>query len=232
LTDVELEALMHLLKYHQPGATPQLHQFTMASSSSPVEESRGIASFNALSQFVSLWIIDSVATDHACYSLSMFSSYTKVPPIPVRLPNGSIVKTYIIGDIHITNTLTLTSVLYLPHFTYNLISVSKVTHQLGCTFTFASNVCTIHDSEQKMIGSGKKLNGLYYLEGTNGSVHSSTNKSFSSGTICNAFSIPQSALWHFLFGHASTSRLALMHKLYPSICFNKDCVCDVFHVAK
>jgi hypothetical protein len=59
LTDVELEALMHLLKYHQPGATPQLHQFTTTSSSSPVEESRGIASFNALSQSVSLWIIGS-----------------------------------------------------------------------------------------------------------------------------------------------------------------------------
>jgi hypothetical protein len=83
-----------------------------------------------------------------------------------------------------------------------------------------------------MIGSAKKLNGLYYLIGTSGSVHSSTNKSSSSGIVCNVFSIPQSALWHFRFGHASTARLALMHKLYPSICFNKDCVCDVCHLAK
>jgi hypothetical protein len=230
LSDAELQALRNLLKIHTPSATSQLHQFTTASSSSPAEAPRGIASFNSISDSISLWIIDSGATDHACSSLSMFTHYTKVPPIPVRLPNGSIVKTDTIGDIHITDSLVLTNVLYLPHFTYNLISVSKVTQQLACSFTFAPNMCTIHNSQQRMIGSGKVLNGLYYLEGTTDSVHS-LNKP-SSGTVCTFFSIPQSALWHFRFGHASNSRLEIMHKMYPSISFNKDCVCDICHLAK
>ncbi|GAU15708.1 hypothetical protein TSUD_307180 [Trifolium subterraneum] len=225
----EFEALRSLLKNHKPSASPHLHQFTTASSSSSAEDTRGITSFNALSPN-SLWIIDSGATDHACSSLSMFSHYTKVSPIPVRLPNGSIVNTDIIGDIHITDTIALTNVLYLPHFTYNLLSVSRVTHQLACTFTFAFNMCTIHNSQQRMIGSGKLLNGLYYLEGTNASTHSLVKPV--TGTVCTVFSIPQSALWHFRFGHASNSRLEIMHKSYPSISINKDCVCDVCHLAK
>jgi hypothetical protein len=101
-----------------------------------------------------------------------------------------------------------------------------------------------------MIGLGDRINGLYRL-----TVHKSTispavttypafnhsvsiNKNVAACNkdvnACNLNSsiIPVSALWHFRFGHASTARLALMHKLYPSICFNKDCVCDVCHLAK
>jgi hypothetical protein len=162
LSDAEFHALKNLLKNHKSDSTPQLHHFTAGSSSSSVvEDTRGIVSFNSMSHSEALWIIDSGATDHACYSLTMFSSYTKVKPIPVRLPNGSIVKTDIIGDICITDSLTLTNVFYIPHFTYNLLSVSKVTKHLSCSFIFADSVCTIYDSQQRMIGSGKLLNGRY-----------------------------------------------------------------------
>jgi hypothetical protein len=171
-----------------------------------------------------------MATNHGCYSLNLFSSYTKVRPIPVKLPNGSIVKIGIVGDIHIIDSLILTNAFYLPHFTYNLLSVSKVTNQLSCTFTFANSVYAIYDSQQRMIGSGKLLNDLYYLEGTHSSLHKLSK--FSSGIVCATLFIPQSALWHFRFGHASSARLEIMNKLYPSICVNKDCFCDVCHLAK
>jgi hypothetical protein len=90
-----------------------------------------------------------------------------------------------------------------------------------------------------MIGLGKLLNGLYYLEGTpksscsyNKSCSGTICSNSSSGTACTIFSIPQTALWHFRLGHASHARLEIMHKLYPSISVNKDCICDVCHLAK
>src|ERR1044072_5175381 len=36
-----------------------------------------------------LWILDTGATDHICFDLSMFSDHKNVVPNPVNLPNGS-----------------------------------------------------------------------------------------------------------------------------------------------
>jgi hypothetical protein len=136
----------------------------------------------------------------------------------------------IIGEIVITNLLTITNVLYLPHFKYNLLSVSRITKDLNCTFAFADNVCIIQNAQQKMIGSGRLINGLYYLEGTPSSV--TLYSTIAPGTVCTSVSFPRSALWHFRLGHASDSRLQILQKLYPSIVLNKTCVCDVCHLAK
>ncbi|GAU40997.1 hypothetical protein TSUD_92220 [Trifolium subterraneum] len=82
---------------------------------------------------------------------------------------------------------------------FNLISVSKVTQDLHCTFRFTDHICIIQNSLQRTIGSAKFVHGLYYLEGT------SPNSRPSPGTVCNSINIPSSAVWHFRFGHASYS---------------------------
>jgi transposase InsO family protein len=239
LSAEELQALRTLLQVNgsKAQAAPKINQFTTKptlepSSSYSFEESRGTAyvSCNSISDSIDMWIIDSGATDHACYSLSLFSKYRRVKPIPVKMPNGSMAQTDIVGEIIITDLITITNVLYLPHFKYNLLSVSRVTKDLHCTFAFADNVCIIQNYQQKMIGSGRLINGLYYLEGIPSSVSlSSPNVS---GIVCTSVSIPQSALWHFRLGHASNSRLQIMQQMYPSIVLNKECVCDVCHLAK
>ncbi|GAU29576.1 hypothetical protein TSUD_153260 [Trifolium subterraneum] len=176
-SEAEFQALRKLLQNSQVGTTSQMNQFASnlmdkASSSSPIEETRGnfYVNYNSLSNSVDMWIIDSGATHHACYSLSMFSKYTKIKPIPVRMPNGSMAQTDIIGEVQVTDLITLQNVLYLPHFKYNLLSVSRVTHSLNCTFAFTDRICAIYDSQQKMIGSVRLHNGLYYLESTGSSI--------------------------------------------------------------
>jgi hypothetical protein len=165
----ELQALRTLLQVHgsKTQIAPQLHQFSTkskldSSPSSSFKEPRGTSyvSCNSISDSIDMWKIDSGATDHACYSLSLFSKYRRVKPIPVKIPNGSMAQADIIGEIVITNLLTITNVLYLPHFKYNLLSVSRITKDLNCTF--ADNVCIIQNAQQKMIGSGRLINGLYY----------------------------------------------------------------------
>jgi hypothetical protein len=78
-----------------------------------------------------------------------------------------------------------------------------------------------------MIGSGRMINDLYYLEGTQSLIQPL------SGKKCNSVAIPKTALWHFRLGHTSLNRLELMKKLYPDIEVNKiDFCCDICHLAK
>ena len=73
------------------------------------------------------WVLDSGATDHVSASLSSFKSYTKLnPPILVKFPNGHHVSATHSGDVCISDSIVLFSVLYVPAFSFNLISISKM----------------------------------------------------------------------------------------------------------
>ncbi|KAL4350290.1 hypothetical protein AHAS_Ahas10G0127200 [Arachis hypogaea] len=48
----------------------------------------------------------------------------------VNLPDGSTTTTNICGTVQLSKHLILTNVLFIPHFKYNLISVSKLTKSL------------------------------------------------------------------------------------------------------
>jgi hypothetical protein len=170
LSTEEYQALMALLKSSKIEASSS-HQINslknVASSSSNTQQGTVIsASCFSIVGSLDTWILYSGATDHVCYSLSLFTKYHTVHPIPVKLPNGSIVSTDIVGDINVTSHITLHNVLYMPKFSFNLISISKVSQDLNCAFVFTDNVCYIQNSMQKMIGSGRQVDGLYYLEGT------------------------------------------------------------------
>jgi len=47
-----------------------------------------ILTLNNLQHDRNYWILDSGATDHVCSSLSEFTSYKSIKPIPISLPNG------------------------------------------------------------------------------------------------------------------------------------------------
>ena len=73
------------------------------------------------------WILDSGATDHMVLSIHFFTTITSSIQISVRLPNGDMVKVTHVGTIKVSATLTLEHVLYIPSFSFNLISISKLT---------------------------------------------------------------------------------------------------------
>ncbi|KAJ0034730.1 hypothetical protein Pint_25880 [Pistacia integerrima] len=77
-----------------------------------------------------LWIVDTGATDHIAHSLSSFDSYKQIKPILVTLPNGSNINAQYSGVVSLTDKLVLTNVLYIPEFSFNLISVTKLTSSL------------------------------------------------------------------------------------------------------
>ncbi|XP_040955976.1 uncharacterized protein [Gossypium hirsutum] len=91
----------------------------------------------------SFWIVDTGATDHITHSLSSFTFFKRIKPIFVTLPNGSKVSAHFSGTVIFNDHLCLTDVLYIPQFSFNLLSVTKLTSNLPCCFTFHASHCTI-----------------------------------------------------------------------------------------
>ncbi|CAN1192891.1 hypothetical protein LINPERHAP2_LOCUS41754 [Linum perenne] len=81
-------------------------------------------------------IIDIGASDHMCCSLTHFIETKPLANTFVTLPNGHKVSANHIGIIRTSGGLILTNVLHIPSFTFNLISVSKLTNTLLVSLTF------------------------------------------------------------------------------------------------
>ena len=62
------------------------------------------------------WILDSDAIDHICLSLTHFTSYHKINPISIKLPNRNQV---------IANYSVIDNVLYIHNFTFNPLLVAN-----------------------------------------------------------------------------------------------------------
>jgi hypothetical protein len=80
----------------------------------------------------SVWIIDTGATDHMVSSISLFTSIIAKVSRKVKLPNGQFVEVTHIGTVKISKSFILTNVLCVPSFSFNLISVSKLFHNVHC----------------------------------------------------------------------------------------------------
>ena len=66
-----------------------------------------------------------------------------------------------------TPSIPLTSVLSLPNFSFNLMSVSKLTRALKCYISFFPDFCLFQDLMTKqIIGRGCESGGLYILDST------------------------------------------------------------------
>jgi hypothetical protein len=78
----------------------------------------------------SLWILDSGATDHMVRSPLALSHSFPVHNRTVQLPDDTHAPVTHIGSIIFSRHLTLTDVLCVPTFHFNLISVSKLCHTI------------------------------------------------------------------------------------------------------
>lgn len=83
------------------------------------------------------WILDSVATDHMIGSSESFSSYShNAGNQKFKIADGSFATVAGKGKITISPLLTLKGVLHVPHLSYNLLLVNKLTHDHNCQINF------------------------------------------------------------------------------------------------
>ena len=89
------------------------------------------------------WIINIGATDHMVHSVSQLTTITSIVYSCVYLPNGEKDVVTHIGTVQISSTLILINVLCVPSFSFNLISVSKLTQTKLCCLIFLGDSCFI-----------------------------------------------------------------------------------------
>jgi hypothetical protein len=99
---------------------------------------------------------------------SVLFIYTQPSQLPfftqVKLPNGQFANVTHIGTVRISIHLILTDVLYVPSFSFNLLSTSKFIKQFNYCFIFLANHCFIQNLVTWMtIGVGREKDRLYYL---------------------------------------------------------------------
>ncbi|XP_014500575.1 uncharacterized protein LOC106761528 [Vigna radiata var. radiata] len=148
------EQMQKLLQIIENTQTQNIHSISQVQRNTP-GENQGTFS----------WIIDTGATDHVTHEKKYFITFQKIKPITVKLPNNSVVTAQYAGTIQFSENFIIFNVLYIPEFSFNLISVQSLTRDLNCVLTFSSKSCQIQDSSTlKMIGHAKVLKGLYYLQ--------------------------------------------------------------------
>ena len=180
------------------------------------------------------------------HSLAFFTSITSVVQISIRLPNGDMAKVTHIGIVQLSSTLILHNVLCIPSFSFNLISVCKLTQHPSCCCIFLSQYYFIQDLQLwKMIGLGRNQGGLYTLQSSLpdslpsciSDALSKLSSSFPSVIAlnsCNVPSVDTTSLWHCRLGYPFAKRLDLLQSAIPTIisCNNKTFDCSICPLAK
>lgn len=179
------------------------------------------------------WILDSGANAHISGTSTGLQNLQPCisPTGSVRLPNGNSTPILSVGSCPLSASCTLTKVLHVPDFSFNLLSISQFTKENQCCVVFYPTFCLFQAlSTGKIMGIGRLRDGLYYLATpfrpvapTNHLNVVSNAKVFpvsQQSAICNVFSSLNNNidLWHKRFGHMSVSRLQCLpfiaqHKL-------------------
>ncbi|KAL2228047.1 UNVERIFIED_CONTAM: Retrovirus-related Pol polyprotein from transposon TNT 1-94 [Sesamum indicum] len=114
------------------------------------------------------WIMDSGASAHMSMNQDLFHNLRPLDTVnSVKLPDGSMYNVKKIGDIYISDTLTLKNVLYIPSFKHNLLSVNALCEAENVSVIFTNSQCFVQDLvTKKVIAIGIKRGRLYLLEHT------------------------------------------------------------------
>ena len=150
---------------------------------------------------------------------SLFSSFhTNNTTNPyVTLADGSTSCVLGSGIVNPTSSLSLTSILSLPDFSFNLISVSKLTQSLNCCISFFPDHCLFQDlTTKRIIGKGHESGGLYILD-----------TQVPRSIACSGVLTPFEA--HCRLGHPS---LPSLKKVYPQFQHLSSLNCESCQFAK
>ncbi|RVW35044.1 hypothetical protein CK203_079812 [Vitis vinifera] len=189
------------------------------------------------------WIVDTGASDHMTGDAAILQNYKPSNShSSVHIADGSKSKIAGTGSIKLTKDLYLDSVLHVPNLDCNLLSISKLAHDLQCVTKFYPNLCVFQDLKSgKMIGSAELCSGLYLLscgqfsnQVSQASCVQSQSMSESFNSVSNSKVNKDSEIimLHYRLGHPSFVYLA---KLFPRLFINKNPAsyhCEICQFAK
>ena len=126
-------------KNNNPSNQFQVHQIDFVSSFKSTHKSFNLSltcNINLLNKSTfnkHVWILDSDATKRVCFSLLDFSSYHCIKPILIKLANRHTISSNYYGIVHFHKKIYL---IYVPKFSFNLISFSKLIFFIKCELIF------------------------------------------------------------------------------------------------
>jgi len=111
------------------------------------------------------WVIDTGATyDMTSLSSCLFKIRNNGANCCIKLRNGNQVPITHVGDVQLSNDLTLNVTLVVPNFKYNLLSVSKLCRDSKCVDVFCYEICLLQNyATRKVKGLAEDRDGFYHL---------------------------------------------------------------------
>ncbi|XP_075150565.1 uncharacterized protein LOC142224666 [Haematobia irritans] len=160
------------------------------------------------------WYFDSGATSHMTFNSDLLTNNNSKTGT-VSTTNKGIMKikasstSTIRPDCHDTD-IAINNVLHIPDLSTNLLSVSQIVKRSHCVIFSKSGVVVLNP-DNKVISTGKHINGLFKLE------CKTTNKAFACGATASY------NLWHRRMGHINLKSLQqLKNGLATGIEFSND----------
>lgn len=208
-TQGQYEQILQMLNQSSNGGMPK--------GADHVSAANTVGKALLVSENSEVWIIDTGATNHMVSKIDMITkdSLRKTDSSKqVCLPNGDTAHVTHIGSCCISPRSIITYVLHLPEFKYNLMSVSKVTRELGCSVTFFPHFCVFQELYSgKVQEIGKENRGLYLLLNKLTSNQLQENAVAATSSVHNKHAIQESEveLWHKRLGHVSSR---VLNKLF------------------
>ena len=109
-------------------------------------------------------IIDSGASHHMTGDLSLLVNVKETLPCVVGFADGRTSTSVHMGDMILTNRISLKDVLFVPKLDCSLISVSKLLKHSNCFALFTDTICVLQDRSSKiLIGAGEERGGVYFF---------------------------------------------------------------------
>ncbi|KAK2452382.1 putative mitochondrial protein [Trifolium repens] len=231
---VSSEEGSHTIAAHAPQSSPfnqeQLEalqkMFSLMSSqnnpkvASLAQKGNFLSAFTVKSGNLKPWIVDSGASDHMTGDKSLFHHYSPCyDGMSVKIADGTLSKVAGTGSIILSEDIELKSVLHVPNLDCNLLSVSKLTHDLNCVAKLVSNLCEFQTLDSgRTIGSARICSGLYLLQADQTPPRQTHNAvRVESSSQSNKDSAIM--LWHYRLGHPN---FLYLKKMFPSLFANKN----------
>jgi hypothetical protein len=185
----------------------QFQKFLSLQPQAMSASSIGQLSYSSSGMSHSKWVLDSGASHHMSPDSSSFTSVSSLSSIPVMTADGTHMPLADVSSI-VTPHLSLSNVYLIPKLKLNLASVGQICDSGDYLVMFSGSFCCVQDLQsQKLIGTGRRENGLYILDELKVSVAATTAdlSSFRLSLSSSSF-----YLWHSRLGHVSSSRLRFL----------------------
>ena len=166
-------------------------------------------------------IIDSRDSHHMIGDISQLVGVRETPPCVVGFADGGTSTSCQMGDLILSDKISLKDVLSVPSLDCTLISVSKLLKHSNCFALFTDTIVVLEDRSSKtLIGAGEERDGVYFF------------RDVRVGRANRADGNKDQLLWHRRRGHpafANSSSLPMLSGVLNKACSSP---CDVCFRAK